>query len=232
MDTYAVLLLLLPIGLLAEAWSYRGIIFLGIVCHQLTRVLLIFGTGLRQMQLMQVTYAAASCGELVYLAYPYLAVDKTHFLKATVAVRASVHLGNAVGSALGEALESSGFSLRSLMYLSWAFTTAAVVGFFVLPPPQNSFDRSEGPTLAHAIRTHGPRAIANEIAEMFRLSGDFASPLAVSTVWWVFGTCAAQVFVNYYQVRCRCCQLVISRHLSGESFSAVLLPIPSHPSHL
>jgi len=64
-DTYAMLLFLLPMGLFAELWSYRGVIVGGVLCRQVTRVLLLFGEGLRAMQVMQ---AYASSKKLLHQA--------------------------------------------------------------------------------------------------------------------------------------------------------------------
>lgn len=53
-DTYGSFLLLLPMGVLADYMGYRFVIFGGLLCREATRLLLIFGSGLPQMSLMQV----------------------------------------------------------------------------------------------------------------------------------------------------------------------------------
>ena len=137
-DTYASLALLLPLGLLAECWSYRGAILLGLLCRQATRALLLFGRGVGAMQLMQVTYAAAVAAEAVaYFALPYLVVDSPRqFPAATAAVRGACHAGNALGSGIGQALVSgAGCPLRLLFFFSWAFSTLGLLCFPLLPAP-------------------------------------------------------------------------------------------------
>lgn len=83
MDTYATLVFLLPFGLLAETWSYRGVIFLGLLFRELTRVLLVYGEGVGAMQLMQTSYAAGYCVEAVYFAFPYQVCsrERSHCLR-------------------------------------------------------------------------------------------------------------------------------------------------------
>lgn len=245
-DTYASLLLLLPLGLLAEGdlLGYRGVILLGVLCRQATRVLLLFGGGLGAMQAMQVTYAAATSAEAVYLAYPFVAVHPTLFLPASVAVRAAAHLGNALGSAVGQALVSGwpGVPLEVLFWLSWAFATAGLVAVAALPPPRSlrrrpaaakaaalarqsitiqpplpakglsgsarvlPFHRSGGGG-GHAAAPSrgvlewlwfGPAAVASEVVGVYRAAG-WGSALAGWSAWWVLGTAASQLFVNYYQ---------------------------------
>eukprot|EP01084_Bolivina_argentea_P276991 472734_1 len=56
-DTYGSLISLLPIGLCAEHFGFRKIIFFGLICREITRLLLLYGTELWQMSLMQCTYA-------------------------------------------------------------------------------------------------------------------------------------------------------------------------------
>ena len=60
-DTYAALLFLLPFGLLAEAWSYRGAILVGLACRLATRSLLLWGEGILTMQVMQVNRTSFVC---------------------------------------------------------------------------------------------------------------------------------------------------------------------------
>ena len=58
-STYGALLFMLPVGLLAETAGYRRVIVGGLVCRELTRVLLVFATGVFWMATMQLTYAGS-----------------------------------------------------------------------------------------------------------------------------------------------------------------------------
>jgi len=146
-DTFASLVLLLPCGLLAEFWSYRGTVLVGLLCRQATRLLLLFGDGAATMQLMQVAYAVATDVESVaYFALPYLVLaDRPeHFALATAAVRGACHLGNALGSGLGQCLVTyGGYPLRTLFFLSWAFTTCGVLAFPLLPAGRSGWQGTE-----------------------------------------------------------------------------------------
>ena len=46
-DTYGAFLFMLPVGLLAESVGYRPVIFGGLCCREATRLLLLFGEGVR-----------------------------------------------------------------------------------------------------------------------------------------------------------------------------------------
>jgi len=83
-DTYASLVFLLPLGAVAEVVGYRAVIFAGLICRQLTRVVLIYGEGLHLMVLMQVTYAAASGANTIIYALVYTLVGRDEFARSTV----------------------------------------------------------------------------------------------------------------------------------------------------
>lgn len=199
-DTYASLVCLLFVGFLAEMVSYRVAILLGLACRQATRLLLLFSSGLLPMQLMQATYACATSVEAVYFAYPYVVVEPKHFLVATVAVRASVHLGNAVGSGLGQLLVSVWHvELRTLFFISWAFTSIGVLSFALLPcPRKHTIEQSVAPAW---LRDGG--SVFIDLVRVYEgqvsTGSVFNSPLALWSAWWVMGTATSQVFINYQQ---------------------------------
>ena len=230
MDTYASLALLVPLGLLAESKyvGYRGVILLGLLSRQATRMLLLFSSGLGAMQAMQMTYAAATSAEAVYLAYPFVVVPPKLFLPASVAVRAAGHLGNALGSAIGQILVSfwPDMPLKVLFWLSWFFATTGLFAMLILPPPRSSSSSSSphatpstpphSPTkgtstsssnvvsgsgsclgLGHLLWS-GPVAVVHGVYEVYKAAG-WASALSGWSAWWMFGTAASQLFLNYYQ---------------------------------
>jgi hypothetical protein len=76
-STYAYLPFLMILGPFAELYSYRIAILFGILGRVATRILLLFGHSLRQMQLMQVVYAlgtAAEDGKHQFLLKPSTAI--------------------------------------------------------------------------------------------------------------------------------------------------------------
>mmetsp|Transcript_15014 Transcript_15014/g.19473 ORF Transcript_15014/g.19473 Transcript_15014/m.19473 type:complete len:471 (+) Transcript_15014:126-1538(+) len=203
-DTYASLLFLLFMGFLAELVSYRAVIMVGLACRQITRLLLLFSTGLMPMQLMQATYAAATAAETVYFAYPYAVVDQELFLISTITVRASAHIGNAIGSGLGQILVSVfHVELRTLFFFSWGFTTLGVCAFTLLPYPKSN--RLIDQSFTQLWVKNGPSAVLSDVSSIYHDAGQrvkrsaFASPLAIWSVWWVMGTVTSQIFINYQQ---------------------------------
>eukprot|EP00468_Gymnochlora_sp_CCMP2014_P002041 CAMPEP_0167743474 /NCGR_PEP_ID=MMETSP0110_2-20121227/2035_1 /TAXON_ID=629695 /ORGANISM="Gymnochlora sp., Strain CCMP2014" /LENGTH=461 /DNA_ID=CAMNT_0007627847 /DNA_START=75 /DNA_END=1460 /DNA_ORIENTATION=- len=151
-DTYGSFLFLIPVGLLAEIYGYRRVVFFGFLCREATRVLLIFARGVALMAVMQVTYAAATCANTVYFAYAYMVVDKSDFEAATSYMRFSYHAGNLIGAIIGQLLVDNGNSLTTLFYLSWMFTTLGLICFLIfLPKPT----RAAPPSLAGLLLSTG-----------------------------------------------------------------------------
>ena len=136
-DSYGSFLFLPLVGLLADGVGYRSTILLGLLARQGTRVLLLFGQGVRLMAVMQVTYALATSVNTVYLAYAFVVVEPKVFPLAAAAMHAASHAGNFFGSVTGQLLVSYagvGSDLRVLFYLSWAFSSAGLACFFLLLP--------------------------------------------------------------------------------------------------
>lgn len=136
-DTYASFAMLLPIGLLAESVGYARTVALGLLCRELTRVVLIYASGLGWMVTMQVTYAIATDVDTVFFALVYRVVPTSHYEVATGVLLGAYHAGNVLGAALGQILRShAGSPLRDLFYASWAFTTLGLAVFALCRPPQ------------------------------------------------------------------------------------------------
>ena len=195
--TYSSLLLLLPVGILAEVVGYRATIFCGLVFREATRLLLLFGEDLGAMAAMQFTYAAgASAVETVLFAFVFTTLhDQRNFQFATCIVLTLYHGGNLLGSLLGQALVDRllGDDLRPLFYISWAATTAGCVWFAFLPP-----GRSAQPTAV--LRRLGERGGARWAwGELRALYG--ASEVRKWSAWWATGYGAGVLLLNYYQTQ-------------------------------
>lgn len=194
--TYASLLLLLPVGILAEVVGYRAIIFCGLVFREATRLLLLFGEDLGAMAAMQFTYAAgASAAETVLFAYVFQIADPRNFQFATCVVLTLYHGGNLLGSLLGQILVDRllGDDLRPLFYISWAATTAGVVCFAFLPPGR----AARPPAVLKRLGERGGARWA--WGELRALYG--APEVRKWSAWWATGYGAGVLLLNYYQTQ-------------------------------
>lgn len=163
--TFGSFLFLLPFGLLAELVSARHVIMLGLLCREATRVLLIWGQSIQEMQLVELAYAGGVAAQAIYFAYIYAAAPPEQHARLTSLVHAAYHAGNVVGALGAEALvngsvDSSwrGAGLTKLFYLSWAFTTCGLVAFAALPPPRHDLPDSLAARLARDGRSAACRS--------------------------------------------------------------------------
>ncbi len=95
--TYSYFLFLCVFGLLSEPLKYAPVIWTGVLCRIVTRCLLINGSTVVHMQIMQVFYAFGCVGELVFYAYIYHRVAKGQYSKITAFVQASFIIAQTVG---------------------------------------------------------------------------------------------------------------------------------------
>eukprot|EP00808_Paulinella_micropora_P007839 g11506.t1 len=192
-DTYSAFLFLLPAGLLAESLGYKTVVLIGLLARQATRIILIWGQGVFWMASMQVTYAAATSALPIFYAYAFMMlVDADRFQQASSHVHAFYHLGNVLGSLLGQAMVSGGLkNLTVLFYLSWLFSSAGLLVGLFLPPAK----RDAPPSLVSAVREHGCRSLRDELGHLYR-----SRPVFLWTLWWLLGLATYSIIVNYFQV--------------------------------
>ena len=192
-DTYATLVALPLVGLLAEVLGYRAVIAAGLACREATRLILIFGTGVGPMVAMQITYAAATSVNVVYFAYVYMVFRQVDYQRATACIHAAYHVGNALGSGLGQVLVTYGkWPLLRLFYLSLAFTTMGVLCFvFLLPKPRHKAPAS----LARMVLEDGPRLALRQLRDLYNMR------VLQWTLWWLLGYSMQQIIANYYAVQ-------------------------------
>lgn len=133
-DVYASLAFVPFVGVMAELVGYLPVILVGIFFREATRTLLIFGSGVTQMVIMQVTYAAGHATNTVLFALPYLVLKKHHFGLVTALQHFFYHLGNVCGSGLAQGLVGAKVvtDLKVLFFLSWASCTVGLVFIIVL----------------------------------------------------------------------------------------------------
>lgn len=194
-STYGSLIFLLPVGMLAEHVGYRRVIMAGLVCRELTRVLLIFTSGVFWMATMQLTYAGSVAANSIYFAYAYVIVPPRHFALATGGVHSAYHFGNFVGSMFGELLVSTtsvADNLQLLFYISWGTTTLALMLFVLFVPPPRL---PPPPSLFSMLQQPGGRELA--AAEMRAL---YEAPVVrLASLWWVMGGASIALCMNVFQ---------------------------------
>ena len=120
--------------LLTDVLRYKPVILIECVSYLATRLLLIWGTSILDMQLMQVVYGVATATEIAYYSYIYVAVSITHFKQVTSYLRAMVLFGRSMSGLVGQLLVSlSLLNYLQLNYISFASVCVACVCAMFLP---------------------------------------------------------------------------------------------------
>lgn len=119
--TYSYLAALVPTFLLTDLLRYNVVLIFGALLYGSTWILLIFGSTIAHMQLMQFFYGLATATEIAYYAYAYAAIDSEHYKKTTSYVRCVVECGRFCSYAFGQTL----ISTRTVAYLDLNYIAMA-----------------------------------------------------------------------------------------------------------
>ena len=195
-STFGAVALLIPFGLLAEVLGSRVVILMGMICREATRAMLLYGTTVPEMALMQFAYGAGLAANAIFFAYMYAVSPPSAYAPLTSMVMAAFHAGNVLGASLGQGLvwARPGWHEDStpLFYLSWAFVSLGFVAFAFLPPP----NRALPPSLASLLMASKPR---ESLAELDALWRPRESRLWLS--WFLFAGAGSTVVGNFFQLQ-------------------------------
>ncbi len=195
---YGSLVLLIPVGLLADAWGYRRVVAVGLGARLGTRLVLATAPpGVGWAVLAEVLFALATACDPVFFAYIFQVVPEADYVRAAAAVGAMFHLGNVLGSLFGQGLvwgvPLEGDGLAWLFYASLAFTALGglCLALFppeLVPPPPSIFSLARGPG--------GAAAVARELRILFEVP-----TVQTWSLFWLFGLASALLALNYYQTQ-------------------------------
>ena len=116
---------------------YRPVILLGALGYVATWLILIFGTTVEQMELMQVTYAVGTACEVAYKSYVFVAVAKADYSKVSLYLSVSTLLGRATSSFTSQLLHDLGsVSFLSLTWISLVSVSIATILALAIPAPR------------------------------------------------------------------------------------------------
>lgn len=187
--TYGQLAFLIPVGLAAECFGYRTTIFLTLLAREATRVLLVYGTTLSAMQVVEVAYSLGEAGLTIYYAYIYMVLDTRDFQLGTSLVYGGYYGGNLVGSLVAEVVQNYiTKDLTVLFYISWCIVSFGFLIFFTLPSPR----RNAPVSLAQMMIKDGFKATRKSVARMF-----IDTHVLFWSYWWILGYASLQVYVSY-----------------------------------
>ena len=222
---YASLFFYLIAGPASKRMGLKTFVLCGAACRLWTRMILLWGTSLGAMRLMQVVYAAGTSADAILMAYAYAIVGGeeetnelgTHVLSSegrryrtvTGALSAS-HLGSYMLAALfGQVAFDSGASYEALFYVSFvAVGAGCVVGCFL---PSAPFDKGPGLSPLHtrtpSTRPPTGRTFRDELTRFTKAIRDTVTlvssrcygsgVMCVLSGWWVLSS-APPAFLEWY----------------------------------
>ena len=124
-SVYASLAFYLVAGPVSAALGLKSFLVLGALCKLCTRAILIWGSSIHAMRLMQVLFAAGAASDLILFAYPTPTrtirprANRRRHRAATGAVSAASLGAYTVAAELGQLAFDAGASYESLFYVSF-----------------------------------------------------------------------------------------------------------------
>ncbi|XP_036714100.1 thiamine transporter 2 [Balaenoptera musculus] len=178
--TYSYLVLLLPVFILTDYVRYKPVIVLQGISFIITWLLLLFGQGVKTMQVVEFFYGMVSATEVAYYAYIYSMVSPEHYQKVSGYCRSATLVAYTVASVLAQLL----VSLASLSYfylnvLSLASVSMAFLFSLFLPMPKKSMFFHAKPSKEAPPKPPGKDAVLEEpqkdhepAGQVFTVSGN------------------------------------------------------------
>ncbi|KJH41527.1 reduced folate carrier [Dictyocaulus viviparus] len=218
--TYSYMVFLIPVFFLTDILRYKPVIVLEGACLSLTWILLVWGKGILEMQLMQIIFGIASAAEIAYYSYVYAVVDEEKYRRVSSYVRSATLTGKLLAYGLAQVLISTGTS--SYLTLNQISLVAVIFVFFialVLPPvtcrrvqKQTDIVELSGNCLFER-RSMEQESICDGCREIPKWSirryfvsmlGNFAvfkdNPIVLKwSTWWALTSCGIFQVYNYIQ---------------------------------
>lgn len=137
--SYSYMAVLVPVFLLTDYLRYKPVLILQSLSHVSIWLLLILGTSLLEMQLMEFFYGITMAARVAYSSYIFSLVPATVYQRVASYSRTAVLMGVFTSSVLGQLFVSvGGLSYMTLSTVSLGFVTVGLLTSFCLPWPKRS----------------------------------------------------------------------------------------------
>lgn len=214
--SYSYMAVLVPIFLLTDYLRYKPVLVLQSLSHISIWLLLVLGTSVLAMQLMEFFYGITMAARIAYSSYIFSLVSPSRYQRMASYSRSAVLLGVFTSSVLGQLCISLGdVSFLTLNYVSLGFVSFGLILTLFLKRPQRSlfFNRPDGavdgaaPTemdkMAGGDGGRGPKGWRNmALCRMLREVGALATQpqLRLWSLWWVFNSAGYYLMLYYVQI--------------------------------
>ncbi|NXW24250.1 S19A1 protein, partial [Circaetus pectoralis] len=210
--TYSYMAVLVPIFLLTDYLRYKPVLVLQSLSHISIWLLLVLGTSVLAMQLMEFFYSVTMAARIAYSSYIFSLVTPSRYQRMASYSRSAVLLGVFTSSVLGQlCVTLGGVSFLTLNYISLGFVSFGLILTLFLERPRRSlfFNRPKGaaPTeldkMAGGDGGGGTRGWREAVlCRMLREVGALAKQpqLRLWSLWWVFNSAGYYLMLYYVQI--------------------------------
>lgn len=210
--TYSYMAVLVPIFLLTDYLRYKPVLVLQSLSHISIWLLLVLGTSVLAMQLMEFFYSITMAARIAYSSYIFSLVTPSRYQRMASYSRSAVLLGVFTSSVLGQlCVTLGGVSFLTLSYISLGFVSFGLILTLFLERPRRSlfFNQPEGaaPTeldkMAGGDGGGGTRGWREAVlCRMLREVGALAKQpqLRLWSLWWVFNSAGYYLVLYYVQI--------------------------------
>ncbi|XP_060040489.1 reduced folate transporter [Erinaceus europaeus] len=213
--SYTYLAVLVPVFLLTDLLRYTPVLVLQALAFVAVWLLLLLGSSVAHMQLMEACYALTMAARIAYSSYIFSLVRPRSYQRAAGLSRSAVLLGVFASSVLGQLLVSAaGLHLRTLNRVSLGFLLCSLLlslllrrprrSLFFHPPaagaaPSELCRMAPGPGAGGAERGGWRRRIPVRMLQA--LGGGLRRPsLRLWSLWWVCSSAGYYLIVYYVHV--------------------------------
>ncbi|CAI2355072.1 unnamed protein product [Caenorhabditis sp. 36 PRJEB53466] len=215
--TYSYMFALIPMFILTDILRYKPIVMIEAIGLVATWTLLVFGKGVWQMQMMQVSFGVASAAEIAYYSYIYSIVDRKHYKRATSYIRASALFGKLLAFGLGQTLISTHSSdYLTLNQISLGAVSLVTLIAFFLPRVKSEKGKVSTTALEQQQRQRQQEQQNDELIEGGVEEVGYAREYLKKTLeelkvcsknhellkwslWWALASCGVYQVQNYTQ---------------------------------
>ncbi|NWW46820.1 S19A1 protein, partial [Pedionomus torquatus] len=214
--TYSYMAVLVPIFLLTDYLCYKPVLVLQSLSHISIWLLLVLGTSVLAMQLMEFFYGITMAARIAYSSYIFSLVAPSRYQRMASYSRSAVLLGVFTSSVLGQlCVTLGGIRFLTLNYISLGFVSFGLVLTLFLERPQRSlfFNRPAGAgdeaapaeldKMAEGDRSGGLQGWQDAVlCRMLRELGVLARQpqLRLWSLWWVFNSAGYYLILYYVHI--------------------------------
>ncbi|KAJ3584450.1 hypothetical protein NHX12_014945 [Muraenolepis orangiensis] len=153
--TYSYMVVLVPVFLLTDMLRYKPVLVVQGLSHVAIWLLLLLGTSLAHMQLMEFFYGVTMAARVAYSSYIFSLVTPALYQRVASYSRSAVLLGVFASSVLGQlCVSQGGVSYGTLSAVSLGFVSLGLLLALCMPWPKRSlfFNRRQREKLAAAAK--------------------------------------------------------------------------------